>query len=150
MLPGGKQTLAGGACWGCRVMARHILGGPEEALTYPAPEHIPVLEEETRPVSSIRPPLCGRLAWQTPGHLHKGSTPRSIRGRAGGQAKAGTHHDAREQTDALPTVRVGHHVPVTNGQECDGDEPHGAQEVAGDVLLVVVPAEGETGLSCRN
>lgn len=39
-----------------------------------------------------------------------------------------------------------HHVPVADGQECDGDEPHGTQEVTRDILLVVVPAKGTQGL----
>lgn len=65
-------------------------------------------------------------------------------------AEAGTHHDASEKTDTFPTVRVGHHVPVTNGKECDGDEPHGTQKVTGYVLLVMVPAKGRTGVSPWN
>lgn len=55
--------------------------------------------------------------------------------------RGGTHHDASEKTDTFPTVCVGHHVPITNGKECDGDEPHGTQKVTSDVLLVMVPAE---------
>lgn len=52
-----------------------------------------------------------------------------------------THHDSSEQTHALPAVCVGHHVTIANGQERDGDEPHGSQEIARDILLVVVPAK---------
>lgn len=33
------------------------------------------------------------------------------------------------------------HVTIANGEESDGDEPHGTQEVAGHILLVVVPAK---------
>lgn len=54
------------------------------------------------------------------------------------------YHDAGEQAHALPAVGVGHHVAVADGEEGDGDEPHGPQEVAGHFLLVVVP-EGEPG-----
>lgn len=71
-------------------------------------------------------------------------------GREGGRAEAGTHHDAGEEAHAFPTVCVGHHVPITNGKECDGDEPHGTQEVTSYVLLVMVPAKGKTGVSRRN
>lgn len=70
--------------------------------------------------------------------------------REGPRAGPGTHHDAREQADALPTVGVGHHVPVADGQERDGDEPHGTQEVACHVLLVMVPADGKTGVGWGN
>lgn len=52
-----------------------------------------------------------------------------------------SYHDAREEADALATVRVRNHVAVADGEEGDGDQPHGPQEVAGDILLVVVPAE---------
>ena len=54
------------------------------------------------------------------------------------------YHDTGEQAHALPAVGVGHHVAVADGEEGDGDEPHGPQEVAGHFLLVVVP-EGEPG-----
>lgn len=54
-----------------------------------------------------------------------------------------THHDAREQTHALPTVGMRHHVSIADGQEGDRDEPHGAQEVAGHFLLVMVPGVGD-------
>ena len=54
-----------------------------------------------------------------------------------------THHDASEQTPALPTVGVWHHVSIADGQEGDGDEPHGAQKVAGHFLLVMVPGVGD-------
>lgn len=70
-----------------------------------------------------------------------------LEGGEGGRAGAGTHHDAGEETHTFPTVRVGHHVPVTNGKECDGDEPHGTQKVTSYVLLVMVPAKGKTGVS---
>lgn len=50
------------------------------------------------------------------------------------------HHDPREQTHAFATVRVRYHVPVADGEEGDGDEPHGAQEVTGHFLFVMIPA----------
>lgn len=53
------------------------------------------------------------------------------------------YHDASEQAHALPTVGVGHHVAVADGEEGDGNQPHGPQEVAGHFLLVVVPGEPE-------
>lgn len=56
------------------------------------------------------------------------------------------YHDASEQADSLPTVGVWDHVPIADGEEGDGDEPHSTQEVAGYILLVVVPAK-ETGTS---
>ena len=59
------------------------------------------------------------------------------------------YHDAGEQTDPLPAVGVRHHVPVADGEEGDGDEPHGPQEVAGHLLLVVVPARGRAQPSAR-
>lgn len=65
----------------------------------------------------------------------------------GSQAEVGTHHDASEKADTFPTVRVGHHIPVTNGKECDGDKPHGTQKVTGYILLVVVPAKGKIRVS---
>lgn len=40
---------------------------------------------------------------------------------------------------------MGHHVPITNGKECDRDEPHGTQKVTSYVLLVMVPAGGGGG-----
>lgn len=56
------------------------------------------------------------------------------------------YHDASEQAHALPAVSVGHHVAVADGEEGDGDEPHGPQEVAGHFLLVVIPGGwGEPG-----
>lgn len=71
-------------------------------------------------------------------------------GGGGGRAEAGTHHDAGEKTHTFATVCVGHHVPITNGKECDGDEPHGTQKVTSYVLLVMVPAKGKTGVSGRS
>lgn len=49
------------------------------------------------------------------------------------------HHDPCEQAHALATVRVRHHVPVADGEEGDGDKPHGAQEVTGHFLFVMIP-----------
>lgn len=60
----------------------------------------------------------------------------------------GPYHDASEQADSLPTVGVWDHVTVADGEEGDGDEPHGTQEVAGYILLVMVPAkETQTSVS---
>lgn len=56
-------------------------------------------------------------------------------------ARHSPYHDAGEQADPLPAVGVRDHVAVANGEEGDGDEPHGSQEVAGYVLLVVVSAK---------
>lgn len=126
-------------------VARPVRGGGccEQAINYLEPGQSPLLEKETKPMRSICP--SPRAAASRRDLLGGPLQSRSSEGRRW-WAEAGTHHDAGEQTDALPTVRVGHHVPVPDGQECDGDEPHGAQEVTGDVLLVMVPAEGETGL----
>lgn len=71
-------------------------------------------------------------------------------GGEGGRAEAGTHHDASEETDTFPTVCVGYHIPITNGKESDGDEPHGTQKVTSYVLLVMVPAKGKTRVSRWN
>lgn len=57
------------------------------------------------------------------------------------------HHDPCEQAHAFATVGVRDHVPVADGQEGDGDQPHGPQEVAGHLLLVVVPAGTQEGRS---
>lgn len=51
-----------------------------------------------------------------------------------------SHHDAGQEANSLPAVRVWDHVPVSDGEEGDRDQPHGSQEVAGDVLAVVIPA----------
>lgn len=51
-----------------------------------------------------------------------------------------SHHDAGQEANSLPTVRVWDHVPVSDGEEGDRDQPHGSQEVAGYVLVVVIPA----------
>ena len=37
-----------------------------------------------------------------------------------------THHDPSQETDPFPTVGVRDHVSVADGQEGDGDEPHGS------------------------
>lgn len=84
------------------------------------------------------------------GGLTQGGTLSRPRSKWGELPSVGTcrgprpYHDAGEQAHALPAVGVGHHVTVANGEEGDGDEPHGPQEVAGHFLLVVVP-EGEPG-----
>lgn len=71
-----------------------------------------------------------------------------------------THHDPCEQAHAFPTVRVRHHVPVADGEEGDGNEPHGPQEVTGHFLFVVIPEaageiegggeRGEGGTHCQS
>ena len=55
------------------------------------------------------------------------------------EIEACTDHDSRQQTHSFATVRVRHHVAVANGQEGDGDKPHGSQEITGHILGVVVP-----------
>lgn len=67
------------------------------------------------------------------------------RGRKSGHVQP--HHDPCEQAHAFATVGVRDHVPVADGQEGDGDQPHGAQEVAGHLLLVMVPAGTQEGRS---
>lgn len=52
-----------------------------------------------------------------------------------------TYHDACQKTNPFPTVGVGDHVAVANGQESDRDQPHRPEEGAGDLLCVVIPAE---------
>lgn len=61
----------------------------------------------------------------------------------------GPYHDAGEQAHALPAVGVWHHVSVANGEEGDGDKPHGPQEVAGHFLFIVVPGESREGWSAH-
>lgn len=61
----------------------------------------------------------------------------------------GPYHDAGEQAHTLPAVGVGHHVTVANGEEGDGDKPHGSQEVAGHFLLIVIPGESREGWSAH-
>ena len=36
-----------------------------------------------------------------------------------------TDHDAGQQAHPLAAVRVGDHVSVADGEERDGDQPHG-------------------------
>lgn len=55
------------------------------------------------------------------------------------KGSAACTHDAGEKTDTFPTVCVGHHVPIANGKERDGDEPHGTQKVTSYILLIMVP-----------
>lgn len=76
----------------------------------------------------------------TPGSSRWGEIP--IGGSVQGPSP---YHDAGEQAHALPAVGVGHHVAVANGEEGDGNEPHGPQEVAGHFLLVVVPGGSQEG-----
>lgn len=68
---------------------------------------------------------------------------------AGDVQGPGSYHDAGEQAHAFPTVGVRHHVSVANGEEGDGDKPHGPQEVAGHFLLIMVPRESREGWSAR-
>lgn len=53
-----------------------------------------------------------------------------------------SHHDPSEEADAAATVGVRHHVPITDGQEGDGDHPQGLHVVAAQVFVVVVPDGG--------
>lgn len=68
-----------------------------------------------------------------------------------GMRGPGPYHDASEQAHALPAVSVGHHVTVADGEEGDGDKPHGSQKVTGHFLLVMVPggSQGGPGQSTR-
>lgn len=68
---------------------------------------------------------------------------------AGDVQGPGPYHDAGEQAHAFPAVGVWHHVSVANGEEGDGDKPHGPQEVAGHFLFIVVPRESREGWSAR-
>lgn len=51
----------------------------------------------------------------------------------------GTDHDSCEQTDSFATVGVRNHVSIADGQESDGDKPHGSQEVTGHILGIMIP-----------
>lgn len=68
---------------------------------------------------------------------------------AGDMQGPSPYHDAGEQAHAFPAVGVWHHVSVANGEEGDGDKPHGPQEVAGHFLFIVVPRESREGWSAR-
>lgn len=52
-----------------------------------------------------------------------------------------SHHDSCQQTNSLPAVGVRDHVTVADGQEGDGDQPHGAKESTGYLVCIVVPAQ---------
>lgn len=52
-----------------------------------------------------------------------------------------SHHDSRQQANPLPTVGVRDHVAVADGQEGDGDQPHGTKESTGHLLCIVIPVE---------
>lgn len=49
------------------------------------------------------------------------------------------YHNSCEQTHSLATVGVRHHVSISNGEEGDGDEPHGTQKITGHILSIMVP-----------
>lgn len=68
---------------------------------------------------------------------------------AGGVQGPSPYHDAGEQAHAFPAVGVRHHVSVADGEEGDGDKPHGPQEVAGHFLFIVVPGENGEGWSAH-
>lgn len=59
--------------------------------------------------------------------------------RACARARACVYHNASQKTHSLATVGMRHHVSIANGEEGDGNEPHGSQEIAGHVLSVMVP-----------
>lgn len=85
----------------------------------------------TATTRAVQPAPCG-----------DGEEPQSERRREERRRESGgrrPHHDPREQTHAFATVRVRHHVAVADGEEGDGDEPHGAQKVTGHLLFVVIP-----------
>lgn len=54
-------------------------------------------------------------------------------------ARVCLYHNSREQTHSLATVGVRHHVSISNGEEGDGDEPHGTQKITGHILSIMVP-----------
>ncbi len=56
------------------------------------------------------------------------------------ERRAARAEDAGEDGDAAAAVRVGHDVTVADGQERDGNEPHGVEEVG--VVLVMVHLAG--------
>lgn len=66
------------------------------------------------------------------------TAPRGV-SETGREERKCTDHDACEQTDSFATVGVRNHVSVANGQEGDGDKPHGAQKVTGHVLGIMIP-----------
>lgn len=72
---------------------------------------------------------------------HVDLTDRGQRAREGGKEGGLTDHDSREQTHSFTTVGVRDHVSIADGQEGDGDKPHGSQEVTGHILSIVVPGE---------
>lgn len=134
-----KGTELGAGCWS-RLHLHHHLLNQTSASSNPSS----ISSQE----SSKLKPLClvqGQTSWEAgpcktwwpcccAGH---GQSPQR-----GQPAQHGPYHDASEQTDTLPAVGVWDHVAIADGEEGDGDEPHGTQEVAGYVLLVMVPAKG--------
>ena len=55
-----------------------------------------------------------------------------------------THHDASGDGHDAATVRVGHNVAVTDGQERDGDHPHRVEDVRVLVRLQVAKSSRTT------
>lgn len=55
-----------------------------------------------------------------------------------------TYHNSSEQTDSFPTVCVGYHVTITNGEKSYGYQPHCSKEVACNILLIMVPEKQQT------
>lgn len=65
----------------------------------------------------------------------------------------GTHHDSSAQADDLAPHGARYHVPIANGQECDGYQPQCVCEVPGGIdslpmgkgNLVLRPQPGGAG-----
>lgn len=89
----------------------------------------------TATTRAVQPAPCR----STSTRRHKNNTSLSLPPAAGSHSLR-SHHDASQEANSLPAVRVWDHVPVSDGEEGDGDQPHGSQEVAGYVLVVVIPA----------
>lgn len=50
-----------------------------------------------------------------------------------GPLRGCTHHDPGAEADNLAPHRAGHHVPVADGQESDGDEPERVGKVSSGI-----------------
>lgn len=78
---------------------------------------------------------CSLICWP----LNEARTvPGGGRARERGEEEC-TDHDSCEQTDSFATVGVRNHVSIADGQESDGDKPHGSQKVTGHVLGIMIP-----------
>lgn len=55
-----------------------------------------------------------------------------------------TYHYSSKQTDSFPTVCVWYHVAIPDGEKSYWYQPHRSEEVAGNILLIVVPEKQQT------